>query len=314
MPDLLHKRLLFVTGKGGVGRTTVAAALGLLASRRGRRVIVAELAGQRRLARVLGERNGRPLDAMLEAQLAPGLWSVSIDPRHALEEYLRLQAPVGPLADVLASSRMFGYFAAATPGLAELLTVGKLWELASRERRVEDAQRYDLVVVDAPATGQSIAMLQAPQTFAEIARVGPIGRQAETIGRTLADRRFTGIVAVAIPEESPVNETLELHRRLPAEAGLQLDRVIVNGVYPDRFSADDCQAIDAALAHAEAAEHDALRAALAEHARAALQAEQLARLRAGLGRCPLLTLPFLFTAALGREQLERLVDGLDVAL
>src|SRR5829696_2988319 len=133
MEGLLDKRLLFVTGKGGVGKSTVAAALGLVAARRGLRTIVAEIAGQDRLARALA-RDGAG-GGFEETELAPGLSTISIDPQHALNEYLRLQMPARPMADLLTSSRMFQYFTAATPGMRELVTIGKVWELAQLERR-----------------------------------------------------------------------------------------------------------------------------------------------------------------------------------
>ncbi|MBA2638213.1 MAG: anion-transporting ATPase, partial [Solirubrobacterales bacterium] len=121
---MLDKRLLIVTGKGGVGKTTVAGALGLVAARAGRRTIVAEVARRTDVAGAFGTATG----SSQERELAPGLFHISIDPQDALEEYLRDQLP-GPLAEALAASRAFTLLAAATPGLRELLTVGKLWEL-----------------------------------------------------------------------------------------------------------------------------------------------------------------------------------------
>ena len=131
MPHLLDKRLLFVTGKGGVGKSTVAAALGMVAARRGLRTIVAEVSRQDRVARAFDRESGE----FSEVEIAPGLFTISIDPEHALEEYLLVQIKIKPLADLLGSSRMFQYFAAATPGLREMVTIGKVWELAQDERR-----------------------------------------------------------------------------------------------------------------------------------------------------------------------------------
>src|SRR5512144_1352692 len=132
MTALLDKRLIFVCGKGGVGRSTVSIALGLLAARRGLRTIVAEVARQAHVARALGEPPG---GFHVEHELAPGLWTISIDPEQAMGEYLRGRLRVRPVADVLVGSRTFGYLTAATPGMRELLTVGKIWELAQLERR-----------------------------------------------------------------------------------------------------------------------------------------------------------------------------------
>ena len=193
---LLDKRLVFVTGKGGVGRSTVAAALGLAAARAGRRTLVVELAYQDRLARAFGVEDSH----FREAPVRDGLFTISLDPQHALEEYLRIQLRVKPLADLLFSSRMFQYLAVATPGLAEMVTMGKVWELAQPRRRVKGAAPYDLVVVDAPATGHGVAIMRTPKTFADIARVGPVAQQGRTIHQTVTDRRVTGVLAVALPE------------------------------------------------------------------------------------------------------------------
>jgi anion-transporting ArsA/GET3 family ATPase len=172
---LLAADLVVVTGKGGAGKTTVAGALGLAAAALGRRVVVAEVAARDELSRALG---GQATGPFVERVLADGLHHVSIDPQHAMEEYLVDQLPARALADVLVRSRLFTYLAAATPGLRELLTMGKVWELAQPERRTPGAAPYDLVVLDAPATGHGLALLDAPRTFADAARVGPIARQA----------------------------------------------------------------------------------------------------------------------------------------
>jgi anion-transporting ArsA/GET3 family ATPase len=308
--SLLDKRLVFVTGKGGVGKSTVAVALGLLAARRGLRTIVAEVAYQDRVARVFGRDDSH----FNEVELADGLYTISIDPQHAIEEYLRLQVPVRPLADVLSGSRMFQYFAAATPGLGELVTIGKVWELAQLERRTRNAARYDLVIVDAPATGHGVATMRAPKTFADIARVGPIAHQGRAIHAMITDAERTGVIAVALPEEMPVNETLSLRDALRRELGVSLDRVVVNGLYEQRFSAQEEveleQAVDTAGTPSARA---ALRAALSEHLRARAQREQVARLEEGTGRAPVL-LPFLFEADLDVAAYERLSRLLEAAL
>jgi anion-transporting ArsA/GET3 family ATPase len=307
---LLDKRLVFVTGKGGVGKSTVALALGLLAARRGLRTIVAEVAHQDRVARVFGRDDSH----FREVELADDLYTISIDPQHAIEEYLRLQLPVRALADVLSGSRMFQYFAAATPGMSELVTIGKVWELAQLERRTRDGARYDLVIVDAPATGHGVATMRAPKTFADIARVGPIANQGRAIHAMITDPERTGVIAVALPEEMPVNETLSLRDSLRSELGLGLDRVVVNGVYEQRFSTRDATALRrAADTAATPTARAAVRAALSAHLRARGQREQVARLEEGTGDAPVL-LPFLFQADLDLVAYERLSEQLEAEL
>ena len=285
-----------VTGKGGVGKTTVAAALGLVAARRGQRTIVAEVARRDDVSRALGG------EGIQEEELAPGLHHLSIDPERAMELYLTDQLP-SALAELLASSRTFTYMAAATPGMRELLTVGKVWELAQEDRRALGARPYDLVVFDAPATGHGVAIFSAPRTFARTARVGRIARQGRTIDAMVTDPARTGVIAVARPEEMPVTETLSLQDALRDEVGLEVGLVVANAVLPQRFSAAEAVALEAAPDGPE------VRAARHAGARARAQRTQLRRLRRG-ARAPVTTLPFVFDgdlmARLARE-LERVL-------
>jgi anion-transporting ArsA/GET3 family ATPase len=305
--DLLEKRLVFVTGKGGVGKSTVAAALGVLASRHGLRTAVAELSSQQRV-QSLFDRYG---DQFEEVQLTPRLFTISIDPEHAMDEYLRVK--VGALGHALAGSRLFQAFAMATPGMRELLSIGKVWELAQLHRRTRGGAPYDLVIVDAPATGHGLGLLRTPRTFADIARVGPIAHQGRTIADTLADPEFTGVIAVATPEEMPVNETLSLCAAVEREE-LALDLVVLNGVYPMRFTTGEVRQLGEALGRSRAPlPRSALRAALAEHARAANQRQQQARLAAGVNG-QLVELPYVFSEHIGPRQVERLADALELAI
>jgi anion-transporting ArsA/GET3 family ATPase len=309
VPTVLDKRLLFVTGKGGVGKSTVATALGLLAARHGLRTIVAELASQERVQGLFSSDGGEG-EQFREMELAPGLFTISIDPQQAMEEYLRVKA--GPFGQALGSSRLFQAFAMATPGMRELLSIGKVWELAQLHRRTRGAAPYDLVIVDAPATGHGVGLLRTPRTFADIARVGPIAHQGHTIAETIADPEFTGVVAVATPEEMPINETIALAGEL-ARDRLPLDLVIVNALYPARFDAHEIDELDQALTRTRSAlARSALRAALSEHARAATQREQRDRLRGQVdGR--FVELPYVFADHVGLAQLEVLAGALEEA-
>jgi anion-transporting ArsA/GET3 family ATPase len=307
---LRDRRLLYVTGKGGVGKTTVAAAIGLAAARAGRRTIVCELAEQDRVSRAF-KRQG--VVAETEVELAENLWAITIDPRRALEEWLAGQIGGAGLR-VLARSSAFQYFVAAAPGAKELITIAKVWELAQSARWDRRGRAYDLVVVDAPASGHGLAMLTTPRTFGEIARVGPIRRQAYKVSEMLADPARTGYVAVALPEEMPVVETLELGRKLEDTVGLGLEAIIVNGVWPDRFSAADVKKLrDASRNGHDPAAEAAVRAALAEHDRAALQRGHLARLTDESGT-KVVPLPYLFEPELGLPEYQLLADALSGAL
>jgi anion-transporting ArsA/GET3 family ATPase len=300
MPALLDKRLIVVTGKGGVGKTTVAVALGLAAARAGKRTMVAEVAQQERMSRAF-RREGLGYS---EAELADNLFGMSIDPERALKEYLGQQIG-GALGGVLTGNRIFEYFAAAAPGVRELATVGKVWELAQPHRRGSNARPYDLVIMDAPASGNGLALLKSPRTFGEIARVGPIRRRADMIHEFLTDKRRTALVAVALPQEMPVNETLEFRGKLQREMGMETQAVIVNSLLPERFSADEAERIEAVNGdHGSDEVAAALRAALSEHRRARGQRVQLRRLKKDVGDA--ITLPYLFQPELELADFEKL--------
>jgi anion-transporting ArsA/GET3 family ATPase len=307
VPPLLDRRLIYVTGKGGVGRTTVCAALGLAAASRGRRTIVCEVAEQDRLSAPFG-RDRRAGDE--EAELSDGLWGMSIDPHAALREWLRAQLGSRTLARVLSESDAFTYFAAAAPGAREIATLYKAFRLS----RLVSPDGYDLVVVDAPASGHGLGMLTVPRTFGEIIRVGPLRRQTDRMRELLSDRKRVAYMAVSLAEEMPVNETLDLERALPDAVGSRLSTIVVNGIYPQRFTeAEAAEALEAAETMAGRDEDGSVRRALAavraEQRWAGGQQAQLRRLR-DTAEAPVVTLPFVFAREMGARELERLAAEL----
>ena len=303
IPELLDKRLVFVTGKGGVGKTTVAVALGLRAAAEGKRTIVCEVSSQENASRIFDHTEV----GFHEVEMEENLWSISIDPDESMREYVLLQLKVRAMRDMLFRSRIFNYLAAATPGLKELVTIGKIWELAQLDRKVKSGRKYDLVIVDAPATGHGIGFLQTPRTFAAIARVGPIHSQAQQLDRLITDHEHTGTAIVALPEEMPVNESAALERDLRDEVGVAVDRIYLNGLYPERFSKEEAERLAELAEGEDGAVRAAARAALSEHGRARSQRAQLARLRRRV-EAPVKTLPFLFEPELGVEAARQLAQ------
>ena len=300
---LLDKRLAFVTGKGGVGKTTVAYALGLAAAAAGKRAIVCEIASQERGSALFG----RAPIGFDETNLAENLWAISIDPDKMVREYLEVLLPVKAMASLLYRSNLFGYLAAATPGLQEVVSIGKAYELTLDVRRAPgDGRTYDLVIVDAPATGHGVGFLEAPGTFRRIARGGPLADQASRIERMITDRERSGVGIVATAEEMAVNETADLAAGL-AETGIALEEVFVNCLFPERFSKAELERIRTAREQRPSA---ALDAAIAEAERAQTQQIELERLRGIVTGVPIDELPFLFAAELGVEQLRRIASVL----
>jgi hypothetical protein len=182
--------------------------------------------------------------------------------------------------------------------------MGKIWDLAQLERRTKGGV-YDLAIVDAPATGHGLAMLRAPSTYAGVARVGPIRRQARIIDRFVRDPALTGVLAAALPEEIPVNETIELEQRLRSELGMRLHTIVLNAVYPERFTAGDARRLGAVDGRGSPEARAAARAALSEHRRARAERAQGRRLRRAAA-APVVTVPHVFEPELGPPELERI--------
>ena len=299
--SVLERRLHFVVGKGGVGKTTVAAALALALARRGRRTLAVEMDVAGRLQAVLG---GAP---------PPGLSVISVDGRAALEEYLGLIIPVKRLLTTIFSSRIYQYFVAAAPGLKELMTVGKIFYEATRTEGGRPA--WDAIVVDAPATGHSLQYLRMPEAARETFGVGLVQREATKITELLRDARTTAVHLVTLAEEMPVAETLETHAQLVHQLRMPVGHLIVNRLHRRRFPEGVVQRLRAAAKAAPAGERELL-ACVAERADeesgwADINEANLGRLRAEIADVPLVELPFLFVEEFGAAEIVELSRQLE---
>jgi anion-transporting ArsA/GET3 family ATPase len=226
--SILGGRLVIVTGKGGTGKTTVAAALALAAASRGLRVVLAEVGREEQTPALISP--GTRSVGYAGRELVPGLRAMRIDPFEALREYLGLQ--LGSLiASRVVRNRGFRQLMTATPGWRELITLGKIWYLEQQQEKAEPV--VDLIVVDAPATGHGLTFLDVPHLIAAAVRSGPLRRNASEVERLLADPQRTRLLPVALAEELPVRETQELIERLRDELGIAVDRIVVNAVEPD---------------------------------------------------------------------------------
>jgi anion-transporting ArsA/GET3 family ATPase len=309
MTSLLDHRLLFVTGKGGTGKTTVASALALFASQQGKRVLVCEVDAK-------GDVSGfyeAPPTGFAEREILPGLFAMTMDTEASLREYLKLQLRIPVVGRIGPLAKAFDFVATAAPGVREILTVGKLcYEV--RERT------YDLVVVDAPASGHIIGQLAAPQAINDLVKVGLIRTQTDWMLDILSDTDTTGLIAVCTPEEMPVNETIELAVRVKEETTVRLSAVVVNRVLPELFGQQE-EAVFDALSTVGPTED--LAELVGGDPRPVLEAARLAvtmrrtrsthleRLREGIDpEVPLLYLPYLFTRLHGLRTTRQVAASL----
>lgn len=313
---MLDRRLLFVTGKGGTGKSTMAAAIGLLAAQHGRRTLVCEVDAKGNLGDFLES----PDLAFEPRSVQPGLSAMAMHTEASLHEYLRLQLRVPGVTRVGPLARVLDFVAAAAPGVREILTVGKLaYEV--RERH------YDLVVVDAAATGHIVGQLTAPEAINSLVRVGAVRQQTGWVLDLLADPAVTGLVVVTTPEEMPVRETIELVERVRSETDVDVAGVVVNRVLPELFSRADEEVFEhlrrpepaGVLAAAVGAEVGTVQTVL-EAARLAVtlrrsRAAHLEDLRAAVDPAvPFLYVPELFSRGYGLRTTAQVAEALGAEL
>lgn len=289
-----------MAGKGGVGKTTVSAAMAAAAARSGLSVLLVEIEGKSGLASLFGR---EPL-GYDEVELAAGVRGRTITPDEALLDYLR-EHGLSRISKRLVSSGALEIVATAAPGIRDILVLGKI-------RSLEQAGDTDLIVLDAPAAGHAISFLLSARGLLDAVRVGPINTQAREALAMLTDPARCQVVLVTLPEETPVNELVDTAYHLEDRVGVSLGPVIVNGVVAPRpgLELDPLEAAAAAGVSLRAGEADELRAAATFRAeRRALQAEQLERMATSLP-LPQIHLPFLFGGELGAAELTSLADSL----
>jgi anion-transporting ArsA/GET3 family ATPase len=273
MSTLADRRFVLVTGKGGVGKTTVCASEALALAARGKRVLVAMCNAKERLSAMLGSAPIGP-DVV---QVEDSVWAVNMRPENALEEYGILVLHSRALYKALFGNRYVRSFLRAVPGMQEWAMLGKAW-WHTTETLADGSPRYDVVILDAPATGHGLDMMRVPKVILDVVPPGLLRRDAERAWAMFQDQKTSAIVLVTLPEEMPTTETIELAAAL-GELGLPVSRVVVNCVLPPIFSAEERVALaGAAPKDLEQRGDAAIVAGAARAVREQLQAESLKRL------------------------------------
>jgi anion-transporting ArsA/GET3 family ATPase len=227
--SILDRRLVIVTGKGGTGKTSVVAALALAGARSGRRVITVETGRDEAVPRLLAP--GVAEVGYEGRTVRPGIRCMRIDPYEALSEYIGLQFGMRGMANLAFRNKAFRQLLDASPGWRELITLGKIWHL-QQQTRPDGSPTWDLLLVDAPATGHGITFLDVPRVTVSAVRAGPLRRHSSWVESMIRDAEHTLLLPVALAEELPARETAELVERLREGVGIHVDRVVVNALMP----------------------------------------------------------------------------------
>ena len=309
--NLFDKRFVVNTGKGGVGKSTISAAMALAAAKRGKRVLVLELNTKERISRLFG----RPEVGPVITKIYDNLWAVNITPDAAMKEYVLMKLRFELVYRAVFENRLVKAFLRVMPGLSDLVLIGKAWYHEQQRDKNADPV-YDLIVVDAPATGHGLFLLRLPQIIIEVVRTGPMYKECRAILDLLQDPDRTALNLITLTEEMPVNETIELKAALDSQLDMPLGYLIANGIYPRLFTGNKPKHISTLL-RAHHLRDDLLGRLLAagkfRYQRGELQASYLRKLERKI-KLPLIEVPYFFEPKLSFETINRIGEHIETCI
>ncbi len=302
--NIFQKRLLFVIGKGGVGKTTISVAIALAAERVNKKVLLVELGDSDRIGNIFGKTT---LSHKPE-KIHTSIWGVRANPRAELESYIHMHISIKFIANRITNSKLFDHLSDATPGLKEAMTLGRIWRW-EQKKNASNKPLFDLIIVDAPATGHGLSLLRVPKTLIDMIRMGPIVEQTRIVLKLLQDKQKTGVIIVTLPEELPVNEACEFFKAVKEKLEMHVILTVLNCMYPNFFSPEEVKQVnsllDDYLKNQNPLMTTLLKSAMAEVIRYNLQQFYYEDLQKQISE-PIIKIPFLFKNTLLLEEIDYL--------
>lgn len=306
IPDLLSSRLVFVMGKGGTGKTTLSVCLAFIAEKMGLTTLIVEIGDSAGTAQFFGKSDvGNET-----SRISSNIWTTGVDPRAELVAYTHYHMKSGFIAGHITKSRLFDYLLAATPGLKEIMTLGRIWRWVMAGPGA-DGLKFDRIIVDAPATGHGLSLLSLPKNLGEMIRVGPIAGQVQDIQNLVTDSSRTAITVTTLPEELPVNETLEMITTAKRDIGVNISPVFINSVCPDIFTSEEYEAAKGFFPGMGQGRLIGPRLIKSWINRRCAQQTYIDQILANV-TCPVIRLPFFFTNELSTQEVWKLAEDLSV--
>lgn len=304
LDEIFQRELLIISGKGGVGKTTVATTLGLLAAERGKKTLIAEINAAEKISEIF---EVKPI-GYKETKLANNLFAINIDPHSAFHEYVLEQIHSTTLYHLVFENNLVKNFLDATPGLNTLLEIGKIWALAERDKDESGKNpKYDLVIVDAPATGHGLALLQVPQIVSSAVRVGPIRNKAEGIVDLLKNPKKTLLLITTLAEEMPINEAIEMLHQAENKLSVPTGPLFVNALFPSILSDSEWSDLEKKLMKKKEKKSQTFQKILHYYQqKVELQKFYLNKLKTEIEDHEIFKLPYLFYSDFNREVIEEL--------